>query len=71
MLLIQCRLYILYPNPHSWINGGGKLPVPATVQLLFDKAARRHVFRLVLRITCTVIVIMKLGLREEITSKHY
>ena len=25
--------YILYPNPHSWINGGGKLPVPATVQL--------------------------------------
>ena len=25
--------YILYSNPHSCINGGGKLPVPATVQL--------------------------------------
>ena len=41
MLSIQCRLYILYPNPHSWINGGGKLPVPATVQVtkLNEKAA--------------------------------
>ena len=29
MLSIQCRLYILYPNPPSLINGGGKLPVPA------------------------------------------
>ena len=49
------------------------MPVPATVQLLLDKAARRHViiFRLVLSITCTVLVIMRLGLREEITSKQY
>ena len=53
------------------MNGGGKLPVPATVQLSLDKAARRHVFRLVLPITCTVLVIMKLGLREEITSNQY
>jgi len=38
-----------------------------------DKAARRHViiFRLVLPITCTVLVIMKLCLREEITFKQY
>ena len=57
------------------INGGEKLPVLGTVKL--NDCWRRQLQGMCYYISvsfanyCTVLVIMKLGLTEEITSKQY